>query len=115
MEYEVLVAFNGHSKEYLVEAESHYNARIQALERFLPEFKIPGSPVDYVTRKKDVIEMSVRKVLDRRKIPKTYPQTDFYVEHINKLRKWIREGELPADKKRKITALLLKVSEVLSA
>ena len=115
MEYRVNVTFNSYSKQYLIEAEGHYNARIQALEKFLPEFKIPGSPVDYVTRKKDVIEISVKKLLDRRKIPKVYPQANFYIEHVSKLRQWIREGELPEEKKRKVTKLLLEVGEVLSA
>lgn len=114
MEYVVSLEYGGNRRELLVSAESHYDARVQALDKFLEEFKIPGTPVEYLTEKKGIIDVSVHKALDRRSIPRVYPQTTFFVDHIERLRKQIRESELTPDKKRKVTKLLLDISEVLN-
>jgi len=113
MEYVAKFRYNGYEKSYQVVAESHYSARMAGLEKFLEEFKIPGTPLEYLSKKKGMIAIEVSKLLDRRRIPRSYPQASFYSEHIDRLRKLIREGELPEAKKRKITKLLLDVSEVL--
>jgi hypothetical protein len=114
MEYLVELGYNGNLKSYQLSAESHYNARMLGLEKFLEECKIPGTPIEYLTKKKGTIAISVSKLLDRRKIPRVFPQNTFYFDHVERFRKMVREGELPEAKKRKVVKLLLEVGRVLS-
>ena len=111
---EVTLRYNGYEKTYPIEADSHYAARMEALGKFLEEFKIPGRPVEYLTKKKGLIEIQVRSSVDRRTLPKDGPSTSFYVEQVDRLRRWVREGDLPKGVKVKATKLLLELSGVFS-
>lgn len=110
---EVTLRYNGYEKSYPIEADSHYAARMEALGKFLEEFKIPGRPVEYLTRKKGLIEINVRSAVDRRTFTRDGPPTSFYTEQVGRLRKWVREGNFPDETKAKATRLLLKLGEVL--
>jgi len=110
---EVTLRYNGCEKTYPVESETHYAARMEALGKFLEEFKIPGRPVEYLTRKKNLISIEVKSAVDRRTFTKEGPPSLFYVEQVEKLRKWIRESDFAEDKKTKATKLLLELEEVL--
>ena len=110
---EVTLKFNGCERTYPIEADSYYAAKIEALGLFLEEFKIPGKPFEYLTRKKGLIEITARSAVDRRTFSREGPQPQFYTEQVEKLRKWIREGSLPEKTKTKATKLLLQLGEVL--
>lgn len=111
---EVTLRFDGYEKTYSIEAESHYDARMQALGKFLEEFKIPGRPVEFLTRKKGLIEITVRSAVDRRTFSREGPPPQFYTEQVDRLRRWIGKGDFPEVTKVKATKLLLKLGEVLS-
>jgi len=111
---EVTLRYDGYEKMYPIEADTHYGARIEALGKFLDEFKIPGRPVEFLTKKKGLIEIEVRSAVDRRTLTKEGPIPQFYSEQVERLRGWIREGDFPEETKVKATKLLLKLGEVLS-
>ena len=110
---EVTLRYNGNEKTYPIEADTHYAARVEALNKFLEDFKIPGKPVEYLTIKKGLIEITVRSAIDRRTFTREGPPASFYTEQVEKMRKWVREGDLPEGTKVKATKLLLKLEEVL--
>lgn len=110
---EVTLKYDGCEKSYPIEADTHYAARIEALGKFLEDFKIPGSPVEYLTRKKGLIEITVRSAVDRRTFTREGPPASFYTEQVEKMRRWVREGDFPEEIKVKATKLLLKLGEVL--
>lgn len=113
---EVTLRFNGHEKTYSIESDTHYAARVEALGRFLEEFKIPGRPIEYLTRKKGLIEIGVRAAVDRRTLNKEGPPpAQFYTEQVDRLRKGIRESTFPEKVKIRATKLLLELEGVLSA
>lgn len=112
---EVTLRYNGYEKTYSIESESHYSARMEALGKFLEEFGIPGRPVEYLTRRKGLIDITVRSAVDRRTFTKEgLPPVEFYTSQVDRLRKLIRESEFPETTKVRVTKLLLRVSEVLS-
>lgn len=115
---EVTLRFQDIEKTYTIEADSHYLARVAALDRFLEEYKIPGRPVDYITgSRKGLIEMAVKSAVDRRTLGRGYePEESFYTDQVEKLRRYVRESRLvPEDKKVEATKLLLELEEVLSS
>lgn len=112
---EVTLRYNGCEKTYSVESDTHYAARVEALGMFLEEFKIPGRPIEFLTRKKGLIEIGVRAAVDRRTLNREGPPpAQFYTEQVDRLRKWIRESNFPEEKKVKATELLLELEKVLS-
>jgi len=110
---DVTLRYGSNEKTYQIESDTHYGARVVALGMFLEEFKIPGRPVEYVTRKKGLIEITVRSAVDRRTFGRDEAQPEFYVEQVERLRQWVREGPLSEGKKVKATELLLDLVEVL--
>ena len=112
---EVTLRHNSNEKTYPIESDTHYSARMEALGLFLEEFKIPGRPVEFLTTKKGLIGIEVRSAVDRRTFNKEGPTTQFYVEQVSKLRRWVRESTFPENKKVKATRLLLKLEGVLNA
>ena len=112
---EVTLRYGKFEKTYPIEADSHYTARMEALTRFLEEFKIPGRPVEYLTKKKGLIEITVRSEVDRRTIPRDGPSPLFYVEQTIKFKRWVREGDLPKSKKTAAVKLLLQLEEVFGS
>lgn len=110
---EVTLRYDGYEKTYPVESETHYSARMEALGKFLEEFKIPGRPVEYLTRKKGLISIEVKSAVDRRTFSKDGPPTLFYTEQVEKLRRWVRESSFPEKKKTQATKLLLELEGVL--
>jgi len=110
---EVTLRYGEYDKTYPIEADSYYAAKMEALGKFLEEFKIPGKPFEYLTRKKGLIEITARSSVDRRTFSREGPQPQFYTEQVERLRKWIREGDLPETTKVKATKLLLRLGEVL--
>jgi len=112
---EVTLRYGEIEKTYPIESDNHYAARMEALSKFLVEFKIPGRPVEYLTTKKGQIEISVKSAIDKRTIPRDGPSPLFYSGQVVKLRRWVREGDLPRRKKTKATELLLQLEEVFSS
>jgi len=114
---EVILDSGEHTKTYQVDTDTHYAARAEALKQFLEEFKYPGRPVDYIGgRRKGLINISVKTAIDRRTLER--PNTDdgqYFLEQIERLRKYVRTSEILKDRNRaKATELLLKLEEVLS-
>ena len=112
---EVTLRYGTVEKTYPIESDNHYSARVEALAKFLEEFKIPGRPVEYLTTKKGSIEISVKSAVDRRTIPRDGPSPLFYIEQTIRLKRWVREGDLPGSKKTKATKLLLQLEEVFGS
>jgi len=114
MEWEVTVKYNTIEKTYPISADRDYGARMEAVKTFLEENMLPGTPVEYVAgKKKGLLEISVRTVVDKRRISRYGPSSEFLAEQTSKMRRWVREGEFPEVKKLEATELLLKLEEVL--
>lgn len=114
-DWSVTCSFDGHVNTYAVSAVTFYEARVSALHLFLKEFKIPGRPWEYVTRKKNVIDVQVSSLQPRKGTgaKKELPIT-FYYQQIDILRKLIRMGDFTPKQKKEAGALLLEVREAIS-
>ena len=110
---EVSLRFSTYEKSYSIESDTHYGARVIALGKFLEEFKIPGKPVEFLTKKKGLIEITVRSEMDGRTADRSEPSTEFYLGKVESLRKQIRESSLPEEKKVVATKHLLALSSLL--
>lgn len=106
--------FEGYTNTYAISTATYYGARVRALKLFLKEFKIPGRPWEYVTRKKNVIDVQVASLQPRKGTgaKKELPVT-FYYQQIDILRKLIRTGDFTSTQKKVAGALLLQVRETL--
>ena len=110
MDWEVRVKANSKEAVYTLAAPRYYDARKKGVELFLKENKIPGSPWEYFTTKKGLVEASVRSLRDRRR---EIPEKEFYVEQVEYLRKLLRESKLDSDVREKGTKLLIQLRKVL--
>jgi len=111
---EVTIRYGLLVRTYELEADSPYRAKLTALNLFLTENGIPGRPVDYLTRKRHLIEVSCRSSHDGRKDRHDVPVTAYSEYLLEQLQKTIgRRDDLPAKKKTKATDLVLKLQEVL--
>ena len=114
MLWDVTVKYGSIEKTYPVSADRDHGARMEAVGKFLEENMLPGAAVDYVSgKKKGTLEIAVRAAVDRRRISKYGPNTEFFSEQTSKMRRWVREGELTEDQKAKATKLLLELEGVL--
>lgn len=114
---EVTLSFEGKEETYKVDSETHYAARIEALDKFLETYKIPGRPVDYIVgRFKGLISVTVRSAIDKRSQPRnSEPDGAFFLDQVGKLRGHVRTSSCLTDRsKSKATRLLLQLEEVLS-
>jgi len=114
---EVTLNFESTEKTYQVDTNTHYEARVEALSRFLEDYKIQGRPVDYIVgRFKGIIGMTVRSSVDKRTLSKnSEPGEAFVLEQVERLRRHVRTSTFLSDKsKSKATKLLLQLEEVLS-
>lgn len=114
---DVTLNFEGHEKTYTVDKETHYAARVEALSRFLEEFKIQGRPVDYIVgRFKGLIGITVKSEVDNRTGERnTEPDNAFLLDQTGRLRRHVRESpSLTEERKSKATGLLLELEEVFS-
>lgn len=114
---EVALSFEGTEKTYKVDKDTHYSARVTALEMFLDEFKIQGRPVDYISgRLKGLISITVRSAVDNRTGERnTEPDSAFLLDQTNRLRRHVRTSpSLSEDRKSTATQLILQLEEVFS-
>ena len=112
MDWEVIVRMDGAEETYSVEADRYYEARMLGIAQFLEDHQVPGTPTEFLSRKKGLIEVSARSRIDRRRrVPgDTF---EFYLEQVDKLRAWVRRSSLPAEVKRTVSSLLLQAREEL--
>jgi len=113
----VTLNFEDKEETYQVDANTHYEARVEAIRRFLEEFKIQGRPTDYIVgRFRGLIGVTVRSAVDRRTISKpSEPSEAFLLEQVTRLRQHVRTSTfLPEKSKSKATKLLLQLEEALS-
>lgn len=115
MEWKVTVKYNTTEKTYDISADRNYGARKAAVEKFLEDYSLPGGGgVDYLTSRRDSqFEVIVRAALDRRHTSRCSSSTEFLLERLSKMRRWIREGSLPEKRKTEATRLLLELEEVI--
>lgn len=114
---DVTCSFEGQEETYQVDTGTHYEARVEALGKFLEEFKITGKPTDYmVGRLRGLIGVTVRSTVDRRTLARNDgPNQAFILDQVSRLRQHVRTSSFLTDKsKTKATRLLLQLEEVVS-
>ncbi len=114
MNWTVQIKLGRHVGSYSVTASKYYEAKIEALKLFLQEFKIPGKAYEFLTTKKDLVEVSVKSSEDRRMLTRETPTTDFYLSQVDMLIKSLRTGKLDRSVKKKGVGILYDLREVLS-
>ena len=110
----VTIKYGDFVKTYAIDSDGTYSAKMKALDFFLKEFGIPGRPVHYLTRKKHLMDISVRLEFDKRKFRTVIPSSDYNIYLIEQLQKSVgRRTDLPDKNKNEATKLLLRLQEVL--
>lgn len=114
MDFLVTVKKGQIEKAYEITTETYYAAKTEGVKRFLDDYKIPGKPWTYLTRKgKTLMSVSViSKKLPKVEVPT--PTNKFYQEKTADFRKLVREGPLEEEIKVEATGLLLKLQEVFN-
>ncbi len=113
MDWEVTIRMGSSIGSYTVTAPKYYEAKIKGLSLFLVEFRIPGRPYEFLTSKKNLVEVGVRALEDRRRGAKEAPRLNFYLDQVDTLGKLIRLSELNREAKTKSIGLLYDLREVL--
>ena len=112
MNWEVRIEADGFVPSiYIVEAPKYGEAKIVAINKFMEDNNIIGTPNQFI--KNNVLSINVRNQKDCRKERLEHPP-EFYLEQVERLRRFIRLSKLPVDTKKKTTSLLLKVRKELS-
>jgi len=93
MDWEVTVQMNGMGSSYLVTAPKYYEAKVKGLSRFLEEYQIPGRPYEFLTSKRELVQVKVKALEDRRRGTREAPGLTFYLDQVESLKKFIRTSE----------------------
>ena len=114
MEWEVTVKSGTREETYLVSAARDYRARVDAVGKFLEGSSLPGFASEYVSgKRRGILGISVKTAVDGRRLPRYGPSPGAFLEQVGRMRKLVREGELPEEKKAEVVVLLIKLEEVL--
>ena len=114
MDWVVTCKMNGLEATYdPIVADRYYDARVKGINQFLIENRIPGRPWEYISKKRGVIEVTVRTKEDSRKDPRRTYELDYFLEQAGKLKDQIRDSTLSTTVKRESVKLLRNLREVL--
>ena len=108
----VTVKMDGKEGTYPVQAVSRVTAKLRAIDLFLQEFRIPGKAWQFLRKKKHLIEVTTKCLVDGR-VVKPLSAVSFYIDQVQKLRNLVRQSRLDDSSKRELTRHLIQMEGVL--